>query len=157
MKLTIAEALSTSLYAGYAPKAPGTAGAAVGVLLVWAIHHFFTLSDGMLLAIVLLLLWPSVWATDVLIAARGVKDPQCVVIDEVLGQMLVFYNANLANPWVYLLAFGLFRAFDIFKPWPVNAFEKLPGGWGVMMDDLMAGVYGALVLYALRHLAALPL
>ena len=68
-----------------------------------------------------------------------------------------FVLVEVASLVAYLLAFGLFRAFDIFKPWPVNAFEKLPGGWGVMMDDLMAGVYGALVLYALRHLAALPL
>ena len=157
MKLAIAEVIATSFYAGYVPKAPGTAGAAVGVLLVYLLHHFADFTTLHLMGFVLLGLAPAVWATDRLIDAMQTKDPQCVVVDEVLGQMLAFLTVKLDQPASYLLAFVLFRIFDIWKPFPVNLLEKLPRGIGVMADDLMAGLYAALVIYLLRNFLNLPL
>ena len=157
MKLAIAEVISTSFYAGYVPKAPGTAGAAVGVLLVYLLHHFAYFAHLHFAGFIVLCLVPAVWATNFLIDAMQVKDPQCVVVDEVLGQMLAFQTASLDQPASYLVAFLLFRAFDIWKPFPVNMLEKLPRGIGVIADDLMAGLYAAFVIYVLRNFLNLPL
>lgn len=157
MKLAVAEVIATSFYSGYAPKAPGTAGALVGVLLVFLLHRFAFFTSFHMAGFVLVFLIPSIWATNLLIDALKTKDPQCVVVDEVLGQMLAFVGSSLDQPLTYLLAFGLFRLFDIFKPFPVRQFENLPRGWGVICDDLMAGLYSAFVLYILRNFLNLPL
>lgn len=157
MKLAIAEVVATGFYAGYMPKAPGTAGAVVGVALAYLLHHFAYFTTLHLLGLVLILLWPSIWATNVLIDTLQLKDPQCVVVDEVLGQLLAFLWCDLNNPLSYLVAFGLFRAFDIWKPFPVNLLEKLPRAIGVIADDLMAGFYAALVIYILHNFLNLPL
>lgn len=157
MKFAVAEFLATSAYSGYVPKGPGTAGAAVGVLLVYLLNHFGGLSSWVLFPAALLLLWPSVWATDVIIEVRNMKDPQIVVIDEVLGQMLAYIGSDLHTPWAYLVGFVLFRLFDIFKPPPVRWFESFPGGWGVVLDDVMAGVYALAVMSILRSVFHLPL
>ena len=78
----------------------------------------------------------------------GLKDPGKVVVDEVAGQMIAMLPlAFLANgpSWVWVIvSFNLFRLFDIFKPYPAHRFEALPGGFGIMMDDLVAGVYAAI-------------
>lgn len=158
MKNAIAEAWATSFFAGFAPKAPGTAGALVGLALAYLLSRFAFFSGWHLAALALILILPSVWATNVVIEETGKKDPQLVVMDETVGQMLAFAGVGwgVIGPWTFVVAFVLFRLFDITKPFPVNAFEKLPHGWGVMMDDVMAGVYAALVLWGLREFAALP-
>ena len=99
---------------------------------------------GLLTALALL---PAVWSAGATAEALQRKDPQIVVIDEVLGQWLAFAGARVYTPVTYLIAFALFRLFDIWKPWPVRQLEALPGGWGINADDLMAGVYAALVLF----------
>ena len=75
------------------------------------------------------------------------KDPQFVVVDEVVGQWLALAGARTLELEIWLAAFLLFRLFDIWKPAPVRQLESLPGGVGIMADDLMAGVYAALVLF----------
>ena len=77
----------------------------------------------------------------------GRKDPGHIVIDEVAGQWITLAGATVFNWKSWILGFLLFRLFDIWKPPPVRQLEKLPGGTGIMADDLMAGVYGAVVLY----------
>jgi len=78
------------------------------------------------------------------------KDPQNVIIDEVAGQWLTL--AAAAPDWRHALAgLALFRLFDITKPWPARRLERLPAGWGIMLDDLAAGLYAAIVLLILRH------
>jgi hypothetical protein len=79
--------------------------------------------------------------------AGGMKDPQFVVVDEVVGQWLALAGARALNWKAWLAAFVLFRLFDIWKPFPVRQLESLPGGVGIVADDLMAGVYAALVLF----------
>jgi phosphatidylglycerophosphatase A len=89
------------------------------------------------------------------IAATGQTDPREVVADELAGQAVTFLPVSFlavdaATPgriWIITaLGFGLFRLFDIVKPWPIRKLEKLPKGWGVLADDLLAGVYAAIVL-----------
>jgi phosphatidylglycerophosphatase A len=118
----------------------------------------------------------GVWSSSRVANFAGVDDPQYVVIDEVSGMHLtlmlgimplalptrlvpgdeasvfVLYSAFSLLNWKYLLlGFILFRVFDIWKPWPVRRLEKLPGGWGIMADDWMAGVYAAILLRVALH------
>jgi phosphatidylglycerophosphatase A len=126
-------------------------------------------------ALLIFLALAGVWASHVAADYSGLKDPQFVVIDEVAGQHLtlvlplipiamphlqahvdfsvyaIFSALSLVN-WKYLLAgFLLFRLFDIWKPYPIKNLEKLPGGWGIMADDWLAGVYAAILLRAALH------
>jgi phosphatidylglycerophosphatase A len=159
MKSAIAEAWSTVFYAGFVPKAPGTAGALVGVLLAYLLSAFAFFTGWHLAILGFALVLPSVWAANSVIDETKSKDPQTVVMDEVIGQLVTFAGIGWAAPnaWTYWAAFGLFRFFDVTKIFPVSAFEKLPRGWGVMMDDVMAGAYAALCLWILRTFASLPL
>ena len=94
-----------------------------------------------------MLLRPGIWAAGYTSRQRGVKDPGFVVVDEVIGQWVTIAGATSLNWKSWLSAFVLFRAFDIWKPFPVRRLEALPGGIGIVADDVMAGVYGALVLF----------
>jgi phosphatidylglycerophosphatase A len=80
-------------------------------------------------------------------AQTGRKDPQIIVIDEVLGQWLTLTGAMRFDFWTFVLAFGLFRLFDIWKPPPIRLIEQVPGGAGIVLDDMAAGAYAALVLF----------
>ena len=132
--------------AGYWPWGPGTAGSLVGLGLAWLMARQFDWATGLpLLLVTLVTTWPGVWASSV--AAGSSKDPQFIVVDEVLGQWLTLAGAATLNWRAFLIGFVLFRIFDIVKPWPVRRFESLPQGWGIVADDLMAGVYGAVVLF----------
>jgi phosphatidylglycerophosphatase A len=121
----------------------------------------------------------GVWSASRAAEYAGIKDPQHVVIDEVAGQHLtlllplipiglpnlsahmdfsmyaIYFALSLLN-WKYLLlGFILFRVFDIWKPWPVRQLERLPGGWGIMADDWMAGIYAAILLRVALHFGLL--
>jgi phosphatidylglycerophosphatase A len=92
----------------------------------------------------------GIWVADIVARETGLKDPQLVVIDEVAG---VLVTLSVAQPSWAALAAGvvLFRIFDQTKPWPARTAErKLPGGWGIVLDDVAAGVWGAVVLYGLQ-------
>ena len=138
--------LSTALGLGYAPVAPGTVGSAAGLLL-WALLPPFASVQGA--AIVVLFIIGS-WSGSVAEQHFGRSDPGQVVIDEVMGMLITLFM----NPvgWAGIgLAFFLFRAFDIVKPYPANRLERLHGGLGIMADDGMAGVYANLALrFAMR-------
>jgi phosphatidylglycerophosphatase A len=88
-----------------------------------------------------------VWAAGETARRTGIEDPQFVVVDEVVGQWLALAGARVLNWKTWLAAFVLFRLFDIWKPFPVRQLESLPGGVGIVADDLMAGLYAALVLF----------
>jgi phosphatidylglycerophosphatase A len=147
MRVRLANLISTWFGCGYSPKAPGTAGSlaalAIGILLRqyagFGPWHFAALATAVFL--------PAVWAAGVTARASGLKDPQFVVIDEVIGQWISLAGARTYNWESYLAAFALFRLFDIWKPPPVRQLEAVPGGWGINLDDVMAGVYAALVLW----------
>lgn len=143
--------VSTFGYVGFFPVAPGTAGSgaalALYALVRWVGAPAF---EG---AVILLVFAAGVWAANRSEGVLGGKDPGPVVIDEVAGMLLTLAFLPLSLTGV-LVGFLLFRLFDVIKPYPARRFEDAPGGWGVMLDDAMAGVYGHV---AMRVLAwALP-
>lgn len=133
---------------GLSRFAPGTFGSAVAVL-IWL--GFLTLSPawpvqvGAVLAAIPLCIWAADWAARRL----GRKDPGCIVSDELAGQWIALLAAPATWPW-WLAAFVLFRVFDIAKPWPMRRLERLPGGIGIVVDDIAAGLYAASILLAAR-------
>jgi phosphatidylglycerophosphatase A len=134
--------IATSGGAGFSPIAPGTAGSAVGAIVYWFTRGWPLAGQlGLIVAVSVV----GTWAATLAARHFGREDPGQVVVDEVAGQ-LVTLVATGAGGYGTLLGFVVFRAFDIVKPWPVNRFERLPEGLGIMADDLMAGVYGNLVL-----------
>lgn len=144
----LAHLIGTWFYLGYVPKGPGTAGSAGALLVAWALHQWWGVSPLGLGILAIVFLPVSIWASGRMASDTGNKDPQTVVVDEVIGQWITLAGALELNPFSWILAFLLFRAFDITKPPPVRALEKLPGGTGIVMDDVGAGVYAALVLFA---------
>lgn len=150
---TLAKLLATALGAGYAPIGPGTAGTAVAVLLAWALAPLQLLAFALVVA--------GVTAVGVAAAAGaqrawGTEDDQRIVIDEVAGYLATVALVDRSD-WVALaVGFVVFRALDIAKPPPVRWLdERVPGAWGVMLDDLAAGVIGAAILVALDRSGAL--
>ncbi len=133
----LAHLVATCCYLGYMPWAPGSATS-----LVTAAILFVAPPCSINLTVILSLFFGvvGVWAAH-RVQKRGLDpDPAHVVIDEVLG-MIVALAAVPQVWWMYLLVFALFRFFDIYKPFPILWVEKsLPGGWGIMMDDVVAGV-----------------
>ncbi len=148
---------ATSAGAGYFPIAPGTAGSAVGVAIVAGLERLPLQAAWQMALVGILagvLFAVGVWAAGEAEKFFGRVDPGQVVIDEVVGQMVTLLARPRAS-WKWLLAgFLLFRAFDIIKPFPARRAERLHGGWGIMMDDGIAGFYGLVVLavagYVLR-------
>jgi phosphatidylglycerophosphatase A len=143
----LAVTIATWFGCGYFPWGPGTIGALTGLLIAMALHFYLGAGRLALLVATLVLLGPAIWASTTTARIVAKSDPGIVVVDEVLGQWTTLLGAA-AFHWKTLLAgFLLFRVFDIWKPWPVREFEKLPGGAGIVADDLAAGIYGALILY----------
>jgi len=143
----LARLFATWFGCGYFPKGPGTVGSVAAILVVipWASATGW--HQVPIAALALAALFPAIWAADRMARDTGSKDPQTVVVDEVVGQWIALAGAPNLQDWKWwLAAFVLFRAFDIFKPPPVRALEKIPGGAGIVLDDVMAGVYAALVL-----------
>ncbi len=145
---TAARLLATWFHCGYAPKGPGTAGSLAAILIAWLLHEFAGVGSLGFAILALALTGPAIWAADVTARETGLKDPQIVVVDEVVGQWIAVAGASQLNWKSWIAAFVLFRAFDIWKPPPVRQLERLPGGTGIVLDDVMAGVYAALVMSA---------
>jgi len=148
MSTRFAILLATWFGCGLAPKAPGTVGSLAAALIGVVLHEYAGFVWWHYLVLAGVAFWPAVWSATFTSRALKLKDPQIVVIDEVLGQWVAFAGARALTPVSYLAAFALFRLFDIWKPWPVRQLEALPEGWGINADDLMAGAYAALVLLA---------
>jgi phosphatidylglycerophosphatase A len=143
----LAVLLATSFGAGFFPWGPGTAGSLVALGIASLLQVYFGQGRMTLLLLTLILFLPAVWAAGRTAAWLGKEDPGIVVIDEVLGQWLTLAGATALNSKSLVAGFILFRLFDVWKPWPVRRFEDLPAGWGIVADDLAAGIYGALILY----------
>ena len=157
----LAAFVATGFGSGLSPVAPGTAGSVVGLVIAWLLRD-----HGGILGTPVGLLMSGLAIAAVGVAVSGPvcralasKDPGCIVIDEVAGQVLacaaiplvpafVSGPGVLAWPWPWLTAFVLFRLFDVVKPGPIRRVQDLPGGWGVVMDDVAAGILAAVVLAA---------
>ena len=145
----VALILATWFGCGYFPWGPGTIGSLAAILISVLLHLFWFPHAGPLVELVLCLalLVPSFWAAGQAAKLIGAKDPKIVVIDEVLGQWVTLLAALHFTWKTVLLGFVAFRVFDIWKPWPIRALERLPGGIGIVADDIGAGLYGTLILY----------
>jgi phosphatidylglycerophosphatase A len=131
---------------GLSPWAPGTAGSAAALLPWLALRELDAPYYVLVVAIAFAI---GAWASNVAIDRLRIADPGAVVCDEFVGQWIALLPLVLAPrgwPWV-VVAFGLFRLFDVWKPWPVSwADRRIHGGVGVMLDDVIAGAYAALIL-----------
>jgi len=138
--------LTTWFGCGYFPWGPGTAGSLAAVLIAAALHSWFGVGRSGLAVLVLVFVLPGIWASTRTARILNTEDPGLVVVDEVLGQWLTLLGASTLNWKTFLAGFLLFRLFDIWKPWPIRRLENLPEGTGIVVDDLGAGAYGAIVL-----------
>ena len=135
MRDRLVKLLATGFGVGYAPKMPGTAGSVLGVG-VWLLIHltgnawaWIAFAAGIL---------PVIWIAGAAERLFNKHDPQCVVIDEIVGMTVAL--AGIALDWrLVLTGFVAFRLFDIWKPFPIRQSQKLPAGWGIVVDDLLAG------------------
>lgn len=130
--------------AGLAPRGPGTAGSLVAVPIYYFLLSALVAPVYLLLVAALFLF--GVWVCDRTERDLGVHDHSGIVWDEIVGQLVAYFM--LPSGWLWLLAgFGLFRLFDIWKPFPISWLNaRVKGGWGIMLDDLAAGIAAAAIL-----------
>lgn len=145
--------IATSFGAGFSPVAPGTMGALFGVAvwyLLFALLDYATLMwtlSGLIVAFTVL----GVWSSSVSERYWG-EDPSRVVMDETVGEWIALLVVPASGHWGYVLAaFVLFRFFDIVKPLGVRSMEKLKGGYGIMADDILSGIYAAIVIVVFNY------
>jgi phosphatidylglycerophosphatase A len=145
--------VATGFGAGYAPVAPGTAGSLVGLVLVFLIHN----RSLILYTVVALTVFAlGVYCADRMERATGEKDNRRIVIDEIAGMLVAGFLLPSA-PAYWIGGFLLFRALDVMKPFPARWIEQnLVGGWGIMLDDTVAGLYTNLILQGVRALVQSP-
>jgi len=135
------KAFATVFGVGYLPVAPGTWATVVGV----AIAYYLGSNMPVYTILLLILLILGIMTTGIIAKQVDQKDPGFLVIDEVVGVMIALWGLPLIWP-VMICGFFLFRAFDMFKIYPINRLEAQPGGWGIMLDDCLAGVYANIIL-----------
>ncbi len=140
---------STWFYTGLTPFAPGTFGSMAALPFAWFILEYagkFGLIGAILIVFVI-----GIWSSKIYISVSQKTDPGEIVIDEVVGQWIVCLmitdNHHMGQ---YFLALLAFRLFDILKPWPISIFDRRHDAWGVMVDDVAAGIMGAALLYAVN-------
>ncbi len=152
-----ATTVATFFGVGRLHPGPGTWGSAAAILLLWVISRTFQ-PQWHLAAIVLLAAFAiaiGIPAATQVALGTGSKDPQVIVIDEVAGQLITLIAIPLS--WQsLLLGFILFRGFDILKPPPVRSLERLPHGYGIVIDDVGAGIYACLAMHGALMLGLLP-
>jgi phosphatidylglycerophosphatase A len=149
LKRRLATFVASVAYLGYSPFAPGTAGTLGALVVYWWLlpaDYYFVLGAAAAAAAA------GIWAGGVAEKVWGRKDPGRVCVDEFAGYFVAV--AFLPKTLAYaVFAFVLFRAFDVLKPFPAGRSQRLPGGWGIMADDVVAALYANLVLQAARVLA----
>lgn len=145
--------LASGFGAGFFPVGPGTVGSLEAVAILLALAAFRLDHSQFVIAMIILIIASfaaGVWAAERTCKITGLDDAQVIVIDEVSGQLIAL--APLAvwpsfSITMVIVAFVLFRLFDIFKPYPIRKLERLHGGLGVMADDTLAGLYAAALLW----------
>ena len=146
IKILLAYAICSVAGAGYFPKTPGTFVSAIAAILYLIISPGW---QGLFFAIVVALILGLLFTGQV--ERLSGKDPGFIVIDEVGGQWLTFLFLPKNDLIIVITGFILFRVFDILKPFGINKMQKLRSGWGVMLDDLLAGFYANIILQALIY------
>lgn len=142
--------LASGCFLGYSPIVSGTVGSLGGVLL-FLLFAFCGLSWFIYALAVLLLYFTGVYVSSKIEKEVGQKDPGIVVIDEIVGMMLTYAAVPLNWKWL-LLGFVLFRILDVWKPFPARHCERIGGGTGIMLDDVVSGIYACLALHLIIRL-----
>ena len=145
---TVVRLVSTFFYAGYAPMIPGTVGSLAGLLFYLMVSYSLTVTLVSLLILTAMALLVIRKAEELF----GKKDSRRIVIDEVIGMMITLLFIPL-KPVLLVLGFVFFRIFDIAKPFPIKRIEKMESPWGVVLDDVLAGIYANLALQLIAMLA----
>jgi len=156
------KALATLGPLGHLKPAPGTWGSAAAIPVAWVLHALGGFP--VLVAATVLVTVLGTWATARYLETAQTQDPSEVIIDEVVGQWIALWPVSAGlwiagtDPWVFpwpgwVTAFVAFRLFDIWKPGPVGWADRRPGAWGVMLDDIIAGLISACVVTLLAALA----
>ena len=143
--MRLSAVLASGFGVGYVPRAPGTAGSLLGLVLggVLLDHGHWPLAAGtVIVSVIGLTAIPRTGAES--------RDPGWIVIDEIAGQMISLLGLPFLSGSGVLLAFLLFRLFDIRKPWPISLADSRPDAWGIMADDWIAGGLAAILLLLLR-------
>lgn len=131
-------------WTGLIPKAPGTMGSLAALPFAYGLNLWF--GGDVLIIATLFVFLTGWWSTAVYVKATGRQDPGEVVVDEVAGQWIPLLIAG-TNPVYFVIGFALFRLFDILKPWPIGWLDKkVKGAFGVMIDDILAGIFALVVL-----------
>ncbi|MBC8183322.1 phosphatidylglycerophosphatase A [candidate division KSB1 bacterium] len=145
----LARIISTGLGIGYFPKVPGTAGSLATVIVFWFCPDLLTLPFIFLCVFIILVGIITSSITEKEFQQKSgdntLHDPSIIIIDEIAGMLVALIALPKTLPFV-IAAFLLFRFFDIVKPFPVNKAEKLPAGWGIMLDDVVAGILANVIL-----------
>ncbi len=140
IKNKITEVIASCFYIGYIPGAPGTYGSLFALLLI-SQFNILTKNISVIAFIIIGLL-----SSTLMEKHTGKKDDQRIVIDEFVGMLITFYFIE-PNFTYLIVGFILFRLYDIYKPYPIKKIQNLPSGWGIMLDDILAGVYARIVLH----------
>ena len=145
------EMIATGLGVGHFPYGPGTMGALLAILIWYPITTMANHTTWFIITLALILVFTLLGAWSSTVAERyWGEDPSRVVIDEVVGQWITLLAVPAVFSWWHVLAaFVLFRFFDIIKPLGVRKMENFNSGWGIMADDILAGCYGAILIYLL--------
>ena len=153
--MEIKRLLTSCFGLGFLPIAPGTFGSMPVAIVFGLMVRCGAPAFAILVVMAIFAVAGSVVCvvfSPAIIAATGKTDPAEVVADEFAGQAVTFFVlsvflASTAPLWMVFAAFVLFRIFDVIKPWPIKKLEKLPSGWGILADDLLAGIYAAALLF----------
>ena len=147
MKIKLAHFFASVFYIGKLPLAPGTGGSLVA-LLVWLLI-LPNISSFTLIVLIVIIFGFGVYISSIVENELGENDPSLVVIDEWVGQWIALLFLPYSIKWG-IIAFGLFRLFDIWKPYPIRKLDEINGGWGIMLDDVLAGIYSLLIIQLVR-------
>jgi len=141
--------IATGFGSGLSPVAPGTAGSLAAIPFYLALMYLTPIGYAI---VVIISFFLGVWATQNATDAIGIDDHGALVWDEFVGMWITLFNAPMGWLWI-LIGFILFRVFDILKPWPIRPIDRrLHGGWGIMLDDVLAGIFAWISLQLIIHL-----
>ena len=146
-KEKIALTLATVLYAGYIPKIPGTMGS-LAAILFWALLMWCKIPQNVYLILLLIIIILGIIASTISEKIIGKTDPGQIVIDEFAGILITMFTIPFSLKYA-IIGFIIFRIYDILKPFPINIIQKLPKGYGIMFDDILAGFFSFIILKAL--------